>query len=271
MSSPRMVAIGHVTWDLSPGNLGAPTPGGAVAYTTMTAGRLGIDAAIVTAAGTDYPIDEVAPPEHRHVIESEVTTTFANLHDAAGIRHQRLMSRADSIGFHDVPEDWRKPDILYVGPLTQELPPDCLSWFTPGVSCVVPQGWCRKWNESLPSEVTVIPSPPAGISTGWDICVVSEQEVRRDTLHDWLAIADHVVVTQGERGATLHQNGDPRGIHIPAALNIPNTGTDTTGAGDVFAAAMAINYANGVGIGESARDASEWAARSTTAQGWHGI
>ena len=62
-----------------------------------------------------------------------------------------------------------------------------------------------------------------------------------------------------------------RGIHVPAATHIPGAGTETTGAGDVFAAAMAVGYAKGMGIMEAAHDASEWAARSTTAPGWHGI
>ena len=266
-----MVSIGHLTWDTVPGNPDPPTPGGAAAFATVTARRLGIDAAMVTAAGPDYPLDEVAPRDRQHVIESEVTTTFENSHDAAGVRHQRLMRRAPSIQLRDVPNEWRNTDILYVGPLTQELPADCLGWFTPKVSCVVPQGWCRQWEEPLPADVTVVPSPHAGISTGWDICVVSEHEVRDDTLLDWLAIAEHVVVTRGAQGAMLYHRGQPDCIQIPAARHIPDAGTETTGAGDVFAAAMAIKYAGGLGIIESARVASEWAAGSTTAPGWRGI
>lgn len=271
MSSPSMVSIGHVTWDTVPGSPSPPTPGGAAAFATVTARRLGIDATIVTAAGQDYPFDEVAPPERRQVIESAVTTTFENSHDTTGVRHQRLMSRAPSIQIRDVPDEWRSTDILFVGPLTQELPPDCLGWFAPKVSCVAPQGWCRQWKEPLPADVTVIPSPPAGISTGWDICVVSEHEAQDDTLQDWLAVAEHVVVTRGDRGAALYRRGDHRGIHVPAAAHIPGAGTETTGAGDVFAAAMAVGYAKGMGVVEAARDASEWAARSTTAPGWYGI
>ena len=266
-----MVSIGHVTWDIVPGSPSPPTPGGAAAFATVTARRLGMYAAIVTAAGQDYPLNEVAPPEGRQVIKSAITTTFENSHDAAGVRHQRLMSRAPSIQLRDVPDEWRSPYILFVGPLTQELPPDCLGWFAPKVSCVVPQGWCRKWEEPLPAPVKVVPSPPAGIATGWNICVVSEHEVRDDTLPDWLAIAEHVVVTGGDRGATLYRRDEHRGIHVPAAAHIPGAGTETTGAGDVFAAAMAVCYAKGMGIVDAALDASEWAARSTTAPGWYGI
>ena len=266
-----MVSIGHVTWDTFPGQQGVMTPGGAAAFATVTARRQGIDARIVTAAGPDYPCDEVAPPEAWSIVKSAVTTTFEARYDAHGVRNQRLIARAPSIGLTDIPEDWRNPDILFVGPLTQELPPDCLSWFAPRVSCVVPQGWCRTWTEPLPARVRVKPTPPVGIATGWDICVVSEQEARHDTLQDWLAVADHIVVTRGGRGATLRQRGATRAIHIPVAMHIRDAGTETTGAGDVFAAAMAISYANGAGIIESAHDASEWAARSTTAPGWHGI
>ena len=100
---------------------------------------------------------------------------------------------------------------------------------------------------------------------------MAEQEVDDDTLQDWLAAADHVAITHGERGATLHQRGTTRAIHIPAATHIQDAGTETTGAGDVFAAALAISYSNGAGIIQSAHNAAEWAARSTRAPGWHGI
>ena len=266
-----MVSIGHVTWDAFPGQRCVMTPGGAAAFATVTARRQGIDAGIVTAAGQDYPCDEVAPPEARSIVTSDITTTFENRYDSEGVRHQRLITRASAIELADVPEDWRNPDILFVGPLTQELPPDCLHWFTPRVSCVVPQGWCRYWESPLPARVNINPMPPVGMSTGWDICVASEQEVEGDTLRDWLAIADHVAITHGERGATLHRRGATRAIHIPAATHIQDAGTETTGAGDVFAAALAISYANGAGIVQSAHNAAEWAARSTTAPGWHGI
>ncbi len=266
-----MVSIGHVTWDAFPDQGGVMTPGGAAAFATVTARRQGIDAGIVTVAGPDYPCEEVAPLEARSIVQSDTTTTFENRYDSEGVRHQRLIARAPEIEIADVPEDWRNPDILFVGPLTQELPPDCLHWFTPRVSCVVPQGWCRQWDEPLPARVNLKPMPPVGMATGWDICVMSEQEAQHDTLLDWLAVADHVAVTQGERGAIVYRRGDPRGMHIPAATHIQDAGAETTGAGDVFAAALAISYSNGAGIIQSAHNAAEWAARSTRAPGWHGI
>ena len=58
-------------------------------------------------------------------------------------------------------------ECLFVGPLAQELPADCLDWFMPQVSCVVPQGWCRDWSESrYPSDVNVCRAPPAGFADG---------------------------------------------------------------------------------------------------------
>ena len=77
----------------------------------------------------------------------------------------------------------------------------------------------------------------------------------------------------GRPGAQRLRDGmaSNSGIHVPAATHIPGAGTETTGAGDVFAAAMAVGYAKGMGVVEAAHDASEWAARSTTAPGWYGI
>ena len=99
---------------------------------------------------------------------------------------------------------WRSPDMLFVGPLTQELPSDCLSWFRPRVSCVVPQGWLRSWTEPLPSVVEVSKSPPVGMSSGWDICVISESEIEDRTLVKWREKARCLIVTKGSEGAVLY-------------------------------------------------------------------
>lgn len=268
---PELVSLGHVSWDVFPDTAMPRMPGGAAAYATVLARHMGVGSAIVTAAAGDYPIDEVAPPELRAVIQSDDTTTFESRHDLNGVRTQRLMSRASIITSDIIPDEWREPDVLFVGPLDRELPLDCADWFRPRLSCVVPQGWCRSWTDPLPSDVVVTPKVPEGFTEGWDICVISEHETTAEGLAGWLAVADYVVVTRGQRGATLYERGSSRGKHVPAAGNVPNVGRDETGAGDVFAAAMVIGMANGRAALEAAESAAEWAARCTTAPSWRGI
>ena len=55
---------------------------------------------------------------------------------SAVIGVQVLHRHGSEIRESDVADDWRRPDMLFVGPLTQELDVNCLSWFRPsGLVC----------------------------------------------------------------------------------------------------------------------------------------
>ena len=282
MNAPELVAIGHVTWDVLPGNpLNLPLerggkngdPGGAVAFAAVTASKLGVTTGIVTSCGNDYPMSDVPiSGDMWRRIASQDTSTFENRYDARGDRVQVLHRRGGDISLCDVPEEWRSPEMLFVGPLTQELPVDCLNWFQPRVSCVVPQGWLRSWDLPLPSEVKVSKSPPAGMSSGWDICVISESEVDVATLATWQNLTRNLVITKGAEGADLYVEGRQKPFKVPSfAKSIDGTGIDTTGAGDVFAAAMLFRYAATGDPMESVRYASACAALSTRAPSWSAV
>lgn len=270
---PELMALGHVTWDVLPDDLSALEPGGAVAFAAVTAARLGVRVGIVTSCANDYPMSEVPIAGGMwRVVASEETSTFENRYDARGDRVQVLHRRGSEIRESDVTDDWRRPDMLFVAPLTQELPFDCLDWFKPRVSCVVPQGWIRSWDKPLPSIVEVSKLPPIGMSAGWDICVISDSEVEIETLTEWRQLTRHLVVTKGSQGAELYieNNEDPIPISSFADA-IQGAGTDTTGAGDVFAAAMLIRYAASNDAIASANFASECAALSTRAPSWNAV
>lgn len=292
MSAPGLVAIGHVTWDMlreTPLNIplirgedeeiilrrggNEVEPGGAVSFAAATAKSFGISAAIVTSCANDYPLtDIVDTPDKCVQIPSDDTSTFENRYDARGDRVQVLHRRGGDISVGYIPDEWRNPDMLFVGPLTQELPVDCLSWFQPQVSCVVPQGWLRSWTEPLPSEVEVSKSPPAGMSSGWDVCVVSESEVDLRSLGEWRDLSRCLVVTKGEEGADLYTDEQTEPLAVPSFAGAVNgSGNETTGAGDVFAAAMMIRYFVTRCAEESARYASACAALSTRASSWSAV
>ena len=272
MSSPELVAIGHVTWDVLAGD-DAREPGGAVAFASATAKSLGVRAAIVTSCAGDYPIEDIVDDSDGAVrVPSADTSTFENRYDERGDRVQVLHRRGGDISEADVPNGWRSPEMLFVGPLTQELPVDCLKWFSARVSCVVPQGWLRSWAEPLPSEVEVSKSPPVGMSCGWDICVVSESEVEPRTLDAWRAKSDNLVVTKGRDGAELYMRGAGDPIPVSSfADQVDGAGADTTGAGDVFAAAMLVRYTAIGDAREAAIYASSCAALSTRAPSWGAV
>jgi len=80
-----------------------------------------------------------------------------------------------------------------------------------------------------------------------------------EVLHSW-GVAN-VIITLGSEGV-LHYNGTPK--WIPA---IPTEAVDTTGAGDVFNAALTVALAEGKGFEEAIRFANKAASISITRYG----
>ncbi len=269
------LAIGHVSWDTNPDAQSADQsqPGGAVSFAAITARRLGIYPSIITSSGEEYPFDElIYERDHLIRIPADKTTTFENRYDAEGHREQRLLKRASKIKKRHLPESFLYPKMLLVSPLAQELPLNCLSWFRAGTACVAPQGWLRSWDRPLPANIRVESSPPGGMNADWDICVISGDEANAETLGEWLPIAHILVITRGALGAHLYLDGGDRCVSIPSYANhMARAGYDTTGAGDVFAAAMLINYSQSGDAINAARFASACAALSTRDVSWRAV
>jgi ribokinase len=117
---------------------------------------------------------------------------------------------------------------------------------------------------------------PAELFQLCDVCVPNETEAelltgkRVTDLHEAESAARQllllgprvVIVTLGEMGALI---ADADGMeHIQA---VPVRALDTTGAGDAFAAALAVFWAEGLTLREAARRASRVAALSVTRPG----
>ena len=110
------------------------------------------------------------------------------------------------------------------------------------------------------------------MSAGWDICVISELEVKRGSLGEWRDSSRFLVVTKGEDGADLYTDEQSEPVSVPSfAGMVEGSGTDTTGAGDVFAAAMLIRYAATGDAKGAAVYASACAALSTRAPSWSAV
>ena len=79
-------------------------------------------------------------------------------------------------------------------------------------------------------------------------------------------------MTKGSEGAALYADEQDEPISVPSFAGAVNrSGTDTTGAGDVFAAAMLVRYCKTRCAEESARYASLCAALSTRAPSWSAV
>ena len=239
----RFLAIGHVTRDEFPGETDWRL-GGTVTYTAATAARLGARAALVTRVGPH----ERARLEQRcdafgielHALPAEVTTTFAFRYEGTR-RILRLRARARGLSLADVPAELRDSDAVVLGSVAHEIDRSLLGAFGHAATVVTAQGYLREWDaqgEIHPRRWEDVAEVTAKASA----VVLSDEDVGGD-LAEPRRWAGHtpVIVTFAERGALVLADG--REERVPAYY--ANAVVDPTGAGDAFAAGMAIALAEG--------------------------
>jgi sugar/nucleoside kinase (ribokinase family) len=264
-ASPSFIALGHLTFDVNIVDNGTPSshiPGGAAAYAALTAQKHGLSIGVITSAADDYPVEKILAGVDVRVSESEHTAAFANYYDS-GDRTQVLMASGNRIPQSVVPADWTEPAVLFVGPLLHELPTDCVNWFNPKLSCLLPSGWLRRWGpDGAISHADMLP-PFRGKK--WNIIVVSEEEIENLPEHQLFDLGEIICVTQGENGSRIWQAGD--WVQVPSA---PAQPVDFTGAGDIWATAFAIATSEGKSLEEAGTYASTAAAISIESIGLSG-
>jgi 1D-myo-inositol 3-kinase len=232
---PDYVVLGHITLDrVAHGHI----LGGTTAYGALTAARLGYRAAIVT-AGAPREAEELRRAGIRIAASpSPAPTIFENLyHD--GARQQFLRSRADTVLASTIPPAWRRAGVVHLGPLTQELDPAIAAEFPEALIGATPQGWLRGWDAD--GRVSPVPwENAAAVLARVDALVFSEQDVNYDQrlIDRYVAMARLAVVTRGNQGCVVYHAGTSCNV---AAY--PTTEIEPTGAGDVFASAFFLRYA----------------------------
>ncbi len=243
--------IGHISHDRIPGG---HRLGGTVSYAAVTARRLGLRPAILTRGVSDGLIRSEIPdrPENAvalpgtdlegvaiHLLPSRVSTTFTNISGADGHRVQVVEAVAEPIHPSDLPEAWAHVPIVLLGPLVRELPSEWATMFPDSLLGVTPQGWMRAWD----SAGRVRPCRWEGADEFLhraDAIILSREDVAgdEDYVAELAAKTRLLVVTDGWRPVTLHQAGARYRLLAPEVQEV-----DSTGAGDVFAAAFMIRLA----------------------------
>jgi len=262
---PQFLAIGHVCMDVvcdRVRDVEAVRPGGTSTYAALTARELGFRTAVVTSAA-DYPFREVLSGIDVHSVPAGQTTVFRNYYEVAG-RRQVLAQRAGEISGSDVPAAWRSPEIVLLGPLARELPPDAAGWFDARVVGATAQGWLRGWDDE--GRVSAAASLPAAMPGRLDLLVFSEADARPEAVVEWGRCARVIAHTRGPLGVRLCVAGEWH--DVPAA---PAREVDPTGAGDVWAAAYLLRYSEVSDPFEAARFACAAAALCVEAPGASGV
>ncbi len=201
-------------------------------------------------------------------LDAEVTTTFAFRWDEAGRRILRLRARAKAIALADVPRDLRSVDALVLGTIAREISPDLFAEEVARVSVLAAQGLLRRWD----ADGTIRPTtwPQAEELIGRLSCVVlSEDDVGGDVAmaERWSRLAP-VALTLAERGARLYQSGRPT---AEIAAFAPARVVDATGAGDTFAAGLAVALGEGKALPEACAFANAVASFGLEGEGISGL
>src|SRR5256885_1433682 len=253
------LAIGHTARDEFPD--GRWRLGGSALYGAATAAKLGARVSLVTRAGpTERDALGTLCQElgiTLRALPSDVTTTFGFTYDTQGHRTLRLRARAAPITRTEVGRGAPSPKAVLLASIAGELDDSLFAPWSGAKRVLAAQGLLR----SFGADGTVNATPwtdYARLLPKVDAVVVSEEDHAEDSA--WLPFST-VVVTQAERGSELHARGATR--HVPA-FDVAEV-IDQTGAGDAFAASLALGLAEGLPMADAATFAS--AAASFAVEG----
>jgi hypothetical protein len=256
------LVIGHFTRDLTPDG---PRLGGTATFAALTAQALGLRVGIVTSWGEEIPD---TPIRHLPVVNfpSEESTTFENLSTPQG-RIQYLYHVAPNLSLNLVPDPWRNPAIVHLGPIAQEVEPSLVRNFPAALIGVTPQGWLRNWDSSGRVGISEWPESTFVLQRA-GACVMSIDDVGRDEdrINEMASACRILVVTEGELGSRVYWNGDVRRFPAPKVVLV-----EDTGAGDIYAAAFFCRLYTTRDPWESARFATTLASCSVTRKGLESI
>jgi sugar/nucleoside kinase (ribokinase family) len=256
---PNYVLVGHHARDV----FGDTSRlGGTVVYAGVAAARLGRRVGIVTAGGISLSDEAALAGAAIASLPSETTTTFEFSEDDEG-RALRLIERAPRLTESSLPRGWLNADIVHLAPIADEMSPELGGSFATRSVFATPQGWLRAFGP----DGTMYPAPARALKLPLErfaALVLSVEDLGGD---EWLArrMAKRVpilVLTRGAEGCRVYQRGRARDVPAPVALPV-----DTTGAGDVFAAAFFVRLVETDDPLESASFATHAAALAIEATG----
>ena len=225
------LAIGHVAKDITDDG---PILGGTVSYAGRTALSMGYRVGVITSCMDQFDLSLMEGIQ-LHNLPSEKTTTFENVYSNTG-RTQIILSRASDLGLDSIPKDWRSVKIIHLGPIAGEVDPKLMDYFTSTFIGITPQGWMRDWDSSghirMNSWETI-----KDILTRANAVVLSFEDLNndKDAAQEMAHHCSVLAVTNAAQGATVFYEGqctDLPGLQVKEI--------DSTGAGDIFAAAFFI-------------------------------
>jgi sugar/nucleoside kinase (ribokinase family) len=194
------------------------------------------------------------------------STTFENIKTENG-RRQILHRRAEPSLLDHIPLAWRKTSIVHLAPIARELDASLSTEFSGSLIGITPQGWMRTWDEKGRVAGCVWEKGEQALRHAGGV-VFSVEDVNHDLeqVEAMAHLTRVLCLTEDQAGAVLYWNGDRRRFRPPEVEEV-----DSTGAGDIFAAAFFIRLYATRDPWEATRFATKLAARSVVRPGLDGI
>ena len=233
MQDIDFLAIGHVCHDWTPsGNV----LGGTTSYASFFAKKMNLHTAILTSFGSDFEFQNRFQNISFHSIPSDKTTFYKNIYDGSN-RQQFLLEKSNNIFTNHIPDDFRNPKMVLLGPIANEIDFGILDYFKNSLVAVCPQGWMRRWNSE--GKVFHQMLEDWSIFQKADLVILSEEDLnfQLDLIPKLASLFKTLVVTKGEKGADVFHNNNKHTFP-----SFPSKMIDPTGAGDIFATAFLIRY-----------------------------
>jgi sugar/nucleoside kinase (ribokinase family) len=238
MMTQNYLLIGHITADLTPE--GNRRLGGTASYAARTARAFGLQVRLLSSAARNEPLlDELAPfVDEQKIVPTDSTSTFENIYDHAGRRTQYIRGVAAPLSVRDVPTEWLSTPLVHLAPLTGEVDPQLAHTFKDSTVLLTLQGWLRQWGDD--GRVTFKRWFDPDVLQDIDIVVFSEEDIAEapDLEQAFAEAVEHLFVTRADKGGTYYHRGQAHHYDTPHPEEV-----NTTGAGDVFAAAVLSSIA----------------------------
>ena len=224
----KFLTIGHCCLDKKQNHW---IPGGATTYGLRVANQLNIPSTLLTSIASDFDTTILKPVEIINVLTPH-TTKFHNQETPNG-RQQILEQVATSLFPSALQKKFQSIPMVHICPIAQEVDISFLDYFLKETMiCLSPQGWLRKWN--IQGQVSHINFNDYHLWKRANIVVLSQEEIGDSNPNVIAENFEYFILTKGGEGAELfYENRSYKFPVYPVEKVV-----DTTGAGDVFAAAF---------------------------------
>ena len=241
-----LLLVGPVTIDVIDGERRA---GGGVAYAATVATAFGVRARVLTACADDANLTALEGHDV-HVVRDAHTLTFGFVDGPTG-RELRVLAKPEhQLSAADLPAGWQHSEALMLAPLIEgDIDVDSFTAIGGGFGqfAVLTQGLQRTVEAdghylSGPRLFSLVRTCTTGYSFFRSTREAQSWEPADEAAI--LARGGSIVTTRAEQGADIAQGGDT--LHV-APFPVDHA-VDTTGAGDVFAAALILAMDDGIDV-----------------------